>query len=53
MNPEDFYTLSWAISLADDNLGRGIKWEANLSTTVRIVALQSDGGSPATKSWDI
>jgi hypothetical protein len=35
--------------------GRGIKWVAleNLSTTVRIVVLPSDGGSPVTKSRDI
>jgi hypothetical protein len=48
-------TRSWATFLAEGNLGRGMKWVAleNLSTTVRIVVLGSDGGSPVTKSSDI
>lgn len=49
--------MSSAVSLAVGSLGRGMKW-ADLekrSTTVRMVVLLSDGGSPVTKSremWD-
>jgi hypothetical protein len=47
--------MSWAVSLTEGNLGRGIKWAAleNLSTPVRIVVLPSDGRKPLTKSRDI
>jgi hypothetical protein len=33
--------MSWAVSLAEGSLGRGMKWMAlvHLSTTVRIVLL--------------
>ncbi len=41
-----------AVSLAEGNLGRGIKWVAfeNLSTTVRTTVLPSERGKPVTKS---
>jgi hypothetical protein len=47
--------MSWAVSLSEGNLGRGMKWAAleNLSTTEWIVVLPSDGRRPVTKSRDI
>ena len=54
MDSKDVLTMSWAVSLAEGNLGRGMKWAAleNLST-VRMMVLPSDGGSPVTKSREI
>lgn len=47
--------MSMAASLVEGSLGRGIKWVAleNLSTTVRMVVLPSDGGRPVTKSREM
>ena len=54
-DPDPKHVIIWAISLVESNLGRGMKWAAfeNLSTTVRMVVLPSDGGSPVTKSREI
>ncbi len=45
-------TISCAVSLADGNLGSGIKWAAleNRSTTVKTTVFPADGGRPVTKS---
>jgi hypothetical protein len=38
--------MIWAVSLAEDSLGREMKWVAleNLSTTMKIVVLASEKG---------
>ena len=48
-------TISWAVSLPEGSLGRGMNWAAleNQSTTVRMAVMPSDGGNPVTKSRDI
>ena len=50
-------TSNSAVSLAEGNLGKGMKWAAleKRSTTVQMQPLPSDSGSPVTKSiaiWD-
>ncbi len=50
-------TITWAVSRADGNLGRGIKWAAfeKRSTTVRMTVFPAESGRPVTKSnamWD-
>ena len=53
-NLKTCWTISWAVSLAEGSLGRGMKWTdlENRSTTVRIVVLLSDRGRPVIKSSD-
>jgi hypothetical protein len=40
--------MSWAVSLAEGSLGRGMKWVAleNWSIAVRTAVFPSDGGDP-------